>query len=119
MNTARSAWILTSPCDGPQPPPDLGVRLIKALREQNAELAVATVGARRQPVHALLPVALSASLRDFLATGERKVDLWYARHRVALADFSDQPAAFVNLNTANEMQGLESAFIQRLRSHSE
>lgn len=118
MNAARSTWILTLPCDGPQPPPDLGARLAQATIDQNAELAVAATGNRRQPVHALLPVSLSSSLRDFLAAGKRKVDLWYDRHRVALADFSDQPDCFVNLNAPEDAQRLEQAFVQRLSARS-
>ncbi|WP_295403616.1 molybdenum cofactor guanylyltransferase MobA [uncultured Thiocystis sp.] len=114
MHAARTAWILTLPCDGPQPPPDLGARLAQAVIEQDAELAVAVAGARRQSVHALVPVALSESLRDFLAAGERKVDLWHARHRVALVDFSDRPGCFANLNAPEDACALEPAFIQAL-----
>lgn len=115
MNAARTDWLLTLPCDGPQPPPDLGARLAEALIEQDAELAVAITGGRRQSVHALLPVSLSDSLRVFLASGERKVDLWHDRHRVALADFSEQPDCFANLNSFEEARRLEQAFIQRLQ----
>ena len=33
MRAARTAWILTLPCDGPQPPPDLGARLAQAVAQ--------------------------------------------------------------------------------------
>lgn len=113
MYAAQSGWLLTLPCDGPQPPPDLGARLAQALIERNAELAVAVVGTQRQPVHALLPVALADSLRDFLASGERRVDCWHNRHRVALADFSDRPEGFANLNSRTETDALEALFARR------
>ncbi len=114
MTAAPGDWILTLPCDGPRPPPDLGARLAQAVAEQGSELALATVCARRQPVYALLPVSLSGNLRDFLASGERKVDLWYDRHQIGLADFSDQADCFANLNSLKEARALEQAFIQRL-----
>ena len=107
MMSARTDWILTLPCDGPRPPADLCECLAEALIEQDAELAVATDGNRTQPLYALLPVALADSLRGFLAGGERRVESWQARHRVALADFSDRPNCFVNLNTPEDLRALE------------
>jgi molybdopterin-guanine dinucleotide biosynthesis protein A len=99
MAAASTPWILTVPCDGPFLAPDLAARLVAALKRDDAELAVASDGRRMQPVHALLPVSLAPSLAAFLAEGERKIDHWYARHRVALADLSDRPESFANLNT--------------------
>ncbi len=111
MAAANTPWILTVPCDGPFLAPDLAARLVAALAQDDAELAVASDGRRMQPVHALLPVALAPSLAAFLAEGERKIDRWYARHRVALADLSDRPESFANLNTeadaAELARGLE------------
>ncbi len=99
MAAASTPWILTVPCDGPFLAPDLAARLVAALKRDDAELAVASDGRRMQPVHALLPVSLAPNLAAFLAEGERKIDHWYARHRVALADLSDRPESFANLNT--------------------
>jgi molybdenum cofactor guanylyltransferase len=99
MAAAGTPWILTVPCDGPFLAPDLGERLCAALIGEGADIAVASDGQRMQPVYALLPVALAPSLDDFLSAGERKIDLWYARHRVALADLSDRPESFANINS--------------------
>lgn len=107
MAAASTPWILTLPCDGPFPAPDLAKRLCAALAVQDAEIAVATDGNRIQPVYALIPVALAPSLQRFLASGERKIDRWYAAHRVALADLSDRPEAFANVNTAEDSKLLE------------
>ena len=104
MRAARTDWILTLPCDGPQPPLDLAARLSATLVEQEAELAVATDGRRLQSVHALLPVKLADDLERFLAQGGRRVEDWQRGHRLALADFSDRPEAFGNLNTPEELQ---------------
>jgi molybdopterin-guanine dinucleotide biosynthesis protein A len=107
MAAVDTPWILTLPCDGPFPPPELAERLIAALRAEAAEIAVASHGGLIQPVHALIPAALAPDLRVFLASGQRKVGRWYARHRTARADFSDRPGCFANINSAEDSRRLE------------
>ena len=106
MAVAETPWILTLPCDGPYPPPDLAQRLAAALTQADTEIAVARDAERLQPVHALLPVALAPRLHRYLAAGERRIDTWYAQHRLALADFSDCPLGFANLNAPQDAQWL-------------
>ena len=107
MSVVSTPWIVTVPCDGPFLAPDLVQRLSAALEHEDAEIAVATDGARMQPVYALLPVALAPSLNTFLAEGERKTQLWCARHRVALADLSDRPESFANINSEADFARLQ------------
>jgi molybdopterin-guanine dinucleotide biosynthesis protein A len=107
MAAVDTPWVVTLPCDGPFPAPDLVERLCGALLGHRAEIAVATDGERMQPVYALIPVELAASLDRFLASGERKIDRWYAGHRVALADFGDRPGAFANINSLRDSERLE------------
>jgi molybdopterin-guanine dinucleotide biosynthesis protein A len=57
-------------------------------------------------VYALIPVSLQGSLQAFLDAGDRKIDLWYARHRVAKADFSDIVETFANINTDDDRRRL-------------
>jgi molybdopterin-guanine dinucleotide biosynthesis protein A len=106
MEHAGQGALLTVPCDSPAPPPDLARRLLAAMDDGNAELAVAHDGDRLQPVYALLPVILLDSLRSFLEAGDRKIDLWYARHRMVTADFGDHREAFLNLNRPQDMDRL-------------
>lgn len=108
MAAASTPWIVTVPCDGPFLAADLVDRLCAALMHADAEIAVATDGKRMQPVYALLPVALGPSLQAFLAAGERKIDLWYAQHRVALADLSDRPESFANINSEEDVALLQA-----------
>ena len=106
MAEVATPWLVTVPCDGPFLAPDLVERLCAALEREGGELAVATDGVRMQPVYALLPVALAPSLQSFLDAGERKIDLWYARHRLALADFRDLPESFANINSQADSERL-------------
>ncbi len=109
MAAAETPWILTVPCDGPLLPKDLLSRLAHAVDRDDAELAVAHDGDRLQPVYALLPVSLYPSLSAFLDAGERKIDLWYAHHRMAKADYSDCKEAFRNINTPEQREGFSLA----------
>jgi molybdenum cofactor guanylyltransferase len=108
MRYAGNGRILTLPCDSPSPPADLAGRLADALKSRNAELAVAHDGGRLQPVYALIPVKLLESLQEFLEAGDRKIDRWYAHHRMATADFSYCPDAFLNLNRPEDMERIQA-----------
>lgn len=102
LSASTTPYIVTLPCDGPLVAPDLVTRLLKAIHQDGADIAVAHDGERLQPVYALLPKRLLPDLENFLARGERKIDRWYAQHRMALADFSDTPQMFININTPED-----------------
>ena len=108
MEHAHTPYIITLPCDGPFVPDDMVSHLGQALVRDDADLAIAHDGVRMQPVHALLPVSLLNSLKAFLASGERKIDRWYGLHNFVLADFSDHPAAFLNVNTPGDLEHIQS-----------
>lgn len=107
LKAAPTPLIAVLPCDGPHIPDDLVGRLIEAMNNEDADIAVAHDGERMQPVYALIRKALLSSLLDFLASGDRKIDRWYAQHKTALADFSDMPDVFHNINTPEQHAGLQ------------
>lgn len=107
MQRAGSRYILTVPCDSPLLADHLGQRLFDALLTGDAEISVAHDGRRLQPVFALMECALEQSIVDYLAAGGRKIDSWYDARRVALADFSDYPDMFLNINTPADRDTLE------------
>lgn len=106
MQAARTPLVVTAPCDSPFVPSDLVARLRAALEAADADLAVAHDGERQQPVFMLARTALTADLERWLSEGGRKIDAWFADHRVADADFSDVATgvtgAFRNINTPEE-----------------
>jgi len=104
---ARGALVATAPCDSPFLPADLVSRLRAALEANGADLAVAKAGEQAHPVFCLMRRGVHASLRDFLSSGQRKIDKWYAALRVAEVAFDDQAEAFANINTRDELAGLE------------
>ncbi|MBR9728637.1 molybdenum cofactor guanylyltransferase MobA [Shewanella intestini] len=112
MDNTEANYLLVVPCDCPLLPTDLLARLKATLEQNNADLAVASDGKREQPVVLLLKPQLRQSMKNFLDAGERKIDIWYAQHKYAVAEFSDQPNAFVNVNTPEQKQQLAAEIAQ-------
>lgn len=108
LAAATTDYVVSAPCDSPLLVTDLVERLARALLENDADVAVAHDGERTHPVFLLLRRDLLEDLNAFLESGGRKIDLWFARHRVAMADFSDCPEAFININDADERKSIES-----------
>lgn len=100
--------VLFAPCDSPLVPEDLARRLLEALRRENAEIATVDDGERQHPVFALVRRALLASLAQYLESGERKIDRWYAQHRFEVVSFADRPEAFLNVNLPEERADIEA-----------
>src|SRR5258706_8759083 len=90
---ASGDLVVTVPCDSPFLPLDLVARLRAALEREGAELAVAKTGEQAHPVFCLMRASVLPSLREFLASGQRKIDRWYATLAVALVDFDDEADA--------------------------
>ena len=104
---ARGDLVATVPCDSPFLPRDLVARLREALEAHGAELAVARTGDQAHPVFCLMKRGVHRSLEEFLAGGQRKIDRWYAALAVVEVPFDDEPDAFLNINTREELAQLE------------
>jgi molybdenum cofactor guanylyltransferase len=110
------AIVASVPGDCPFLPDDLVQRLHAARRQLGAGvgLACARSGEWRHPVVGLWPLALRADLRKALVDeGLRKIEIWTARHGVAIADWSDQPIdPFFNVNTPEDAARAERVALQ-------
>ena len=98
-------WLVSVPGDCPFLPRDLVPRLHDARTDANTPLACAQSGEWRHPVVGLWPVALRADLRRALVDEDlRKIEVWTARHGVALAAWPDTPVdPFFNVNTPEDV----------------
>lgn len=112
MAKTKADYLLVVPCDCPLLPLDLVDRMLAQIENQNAELAVASDGKREHPVIMLLKTNLRQSIKIFLNSGERKVGLWYANHHYVVTEFSEQPNAFMNVNTPEQKQQVIREFIK-------
>ena len=103
-NARGADWVMSVPGDCPFLPRDLVTRLHQARLESGSALACARSGDWRHPVVALWPVDLRADLRRALVEESlRKIDIWTARHGVAVAEWAIHPIdPFFNVNTPED-----------------
>lgn len=101
----RHEHVLVVPCDSPFLPFDLASSLMAALTP-GRKLALCHDGKRLQPLFMLLHRSLADSLRDYLASGQHKVEIWCRLHDPAIVRINDAKA-FINLNTPEELAAAE------------
>jgi molybdopterin-guanine dinucleotide biosynthesis protein A len=108
LSVSRRPFLASVPCDSPFLPPDLVERLYQRLDESGAELAVAKTGDQPHPVFSLMRRGVLDHLADFLKGGGRKIDAWYATLNAVEVGFDDEPEAFSNINTREELHTWEN-----------
>ena len=103
-NARGADWMVSVPGDCPFLPRDLVVRLHEARLQAGSALACALSGGWRHPVVGLWPVALRADLRRALVEEDlRKIEIWTARHGVAVAEWPVRPLdPFFNVNAPQD-----------------
>ena len=108
-NAPDCSWVVTAPTDAPFLPRDLVRRLVAAVEEEGADMACASSGGRHHPVCGLWPVRLAGELRRAMLEEDiRKVDIWTARYRLAVADWPTDPVdPFFNANRPEDLAEAE------------
>ncbi|HEY1152567.1 MAG TPA: molybdenum cofactor guanylyltransferase MobA [Pseudolabrys sp.] len=103
-NKPDITYIASVPGDCPFLPRDRVARLLSARISDDLPLACARSGAWRHPVVGLWPVTLRDDLRRALLDEDlRKIEVWTARHGIAIADWPDKPVdPFFNVNTPED-----------------
>ncbi len=106
LSVCQHNVLLVTPCDSPFMTAK-GLQTLLAEREhEDADIAVAFDGERIHPVFMVIKSSLKNSLQDYLAQGERKIDLWFERHHWVKVDFSANPEYFSNINTLEQLTEL-------------
>jgi molybdopterin-guanine dinucleotide biosynthesis protein A len=119
LHVPECEWLASVPGDCPFLPNDLVACLHAARAAAGAPLACARSGEFRHPVVGLWSLALREDLRHAIAAeGLRKIEIWTARHGVAIADWPAVPVdPFFNVNTpddAAQAQAMAVRFEARL-----
>lgn len=104
MESSHDALVLSVPCDTPFLPLDLVSRMQTSLQQSDADVCTVSDGDRLHPVILLARTTLKSALRQHLEAGERKVHQWLYGQNHCIADFSDQAAAFANINTPQQLE---------------
>jgi len=108
----KTDYIITLPCDGPLISDEYFTRMLESTLTDKIKCAYCND--RLQPVYALIPKKLAASLKEFLDSGERKIDKWYKQCGLEVVDFSDKPEIFINVNSEEELLQYENEIRKRL-----
>ena len=105
-NRSAVEWVVSVPGDCPFLPRDLVTRLHEVRGGEGKPLACAHSGDWRHPVVGLWQVALREDLRHAVTVEDlRKIEVWTARHGVALADWPVEPVdPFFNVNTPEDVE---------------
>jgi molybdopterin-guanine dinucleotide biosynthesis protein A len=108
-NAPDIEYVASAPGDCPFLPRDLVARLHQVRVAENKPLACARSGEWRHPVVALWRVSLRDDLRRALTMEDlRKIEIWTARHGIALADWPAEPVdPFFNVNTPEDAAAAE------------
>jgi len=111
-------WLVTVPCDSPFFPLDLVEKLSQAANDKQSLIAMVQTPRSHdhtwelQPVFSLMHRSLADSLKNYLASGQRKISIWAKQQTtLALCEFKQTAEGanpFANVNTLQELQDLQS-----------
>ncbi len=103
ISRAKTPWVFTCPCDSPIQSTQLLPTMWQHIKGSDANIGLAYDGERTHPVFSLLKTSLLPSLREYLAAGDRKIDRWFAQHKLLKIDCSEFADSFINVNTDEEL----------------
>lgn len=101
MQQSRGEWFLFCSCDTPFLPSSLAERLVNG--RDGAPVVWAHDGDRDHPTVALVNRSVMQALEAYLQAGERRVMVFMRQTGGHAVDFSDLKAAFVNVNTTEDL----------------
>ncbi len=104
MRAARFEWLACVPCDAPDLPRDLVSRLRRAVRVNEADAAMARAAGRVHPVFCICRRSTAGNLQRYLENGGRRMEEWLTTRGVVCVDFDDEPEAFRNVNTPEDLE---------------
>jgi molybdopterin-guanine dinucleotide biosynthesis protein A len=112
LKSCKTPYLLTTPCDSPLFPEDLGAKLANELEHNNLDLVYASSKEAdgkvwAKPVFCLMRTNLQDSLSSFLSKGDLKIDHWFKELNSGTVIF-DNAQDFANANTPEELQHLEA-----------
>ena len=115
LKVCNTPYLLTTPCDSPLLPADLGIKLATEMTRGDFQLVYASSKEAdskilAQPVFCLMRADLQEPLKTFLQKGDLKIDRWFKELRSSTVVFDDAQL-FANVNTPEELKHLEEASI--------
>ena len=104
LERSETDFVLFVPCDSPFFPDNLLEKLKSAVVFHGVSIAYVHDGEREHPTFCLMARSLKEKLAAYLATGERRMLHFMRQNEAVSVDFSENKAAFTNINTLDELQ---------------
>ena len=104
LERANTDFVLFVPCDSPFFPDNLLEKLKSAVDFHGVSIAYVHDGEREHPTFCLMARSLKEKLAAYLAAGERRMLQFMRKNGAVSVDFSENKAAFTNINTLDELQ---------------
>ena len=103
LERSETDFVLFVPCDSPFFPDNLLEKLKSAVVFHGVSIAYVHDGEREHPTFCLMARSLKEKLAAYLATGERRMLQFMRQNGAVSVDFSENKAAFTNINTLAEL----------------
>ena len=104
LERSETDFVLFVPCDSPFFPDNLLEKLKSAVDFHGVSIAYVHDGEREHPTFCLMACGLKDKLAAYLASGERRMLQFMRQNGAVSVDFSENKAAFTNINTLDELQ---------------
>lgn len=105
--TAQQEWLLTVPCDAPFLPLDLVTRLVEFARQSQVHLVRPADETGIHYAIMLVHRSLLPDLEEHVRNGGKQVRAWQERHPLETVYFGEDPYAFLNINTPEDLKTAE------------
>ena len=104
LERSETDFVLFVPCDSPFFPDNLLEKLKSAVDFHGVSIAYVHDGEREHPTFCLMARSLKEKLAAYLAAGDRRMLRFMRQNGAVSVDFSENKAAFTNINTLDELQ---------------
>ena len=104
LERSETDFVLFVPCDSPFFPDNLLEKLKSAVVFHGVSIAYVHDGEREHPTFCLMARSLKEKLAAYLAAGDRRMLQFMRQNGAVSVDFSENKAAFANINTLDELQ---------------
>tara|TARA_B100000686_G_C16763306_1_gene960153 strand:- start:1698 stop:2294 length:597 start_codon:yes stop_codon:yes gene_type:complete len=107
LNTTKSKYLMVLPCDCPLLEWKLIEKMYNEIISSDAEVVVAHNKGRAQPVFMIVDTVVKDSIKEYIESGNRKIDYWYLKKNYKYVYFEKECNYFKNINTKEELNDLE------------
>ena len=103
LSRCSTPYLLVLPCDSPFVSHEFIDKLIAGISQPSSQICVAHDGKVMHATFAVIKAEMESSLSDFLASGKRKMALWYRQQKLAIVNVDDNPEVLTNINRAKDL----------------